>query len=54
MIKDDFYRGRYLPSNETIVNVALRDHNLNLQTKFSRGYFYKKQLANANIIITIR
>ena len=41
MLKNDFYRGWYLPSNGTIVNVELRDLDINFHGQTSSGYFHK-------------
>ena len=53
MLKYDFYRGWYLPSNETIVIVVLRDLDLHLfQGKKAFSYYafaIKKTAQAANV-----
>ena len=55
MLKYDFFRGRYLPSNEAIANVVLYDLDLNFQGQIVQVYILaSKRWKNANITIANR
>ena len=54
MFKNDFYKGWYLPSNETVANFVLRDLDLNFQEQnFQFAILASKGLTIQNITSAI-